>query len=288
MAQENKDELQWNSPASATALHSSFYLASQSYWFHTKRVMSLGDCGSPLKRVQTVHILLSGGITKKGTVGYKSDHFGGVFAYLPSSSDESDVIRTSRPISVQIHKEMKASSSKIPVVQVEHQDLRQIDKEAYPKFAAINDSLQKPVQAFVQQHSRAFFKFSRAISLAAEQYTHLTSSVLSVPQRESSKSGVQAALTAIRDTNYVLPDATHRIVRQMSLASRKVERALATPGTQQMLAGTRAINRLMGGAAWQSESMFRDSRFPYRPSPNNAPSPTSSAHSTTRPNSTAA
>ena len=226
--------------------------------------------------------LIVWGITKKGTVGYKSDQFGGVFAYLPSSPDESDVIRTFRPISVQIHKELTASSSKIQVVQVEHQDLRQIAKEAYPIFAAINDSLQKPVQAFVQQHSRAFLKFSRAISLAGEQYTHLTSSVLSVPKRESSKSGVQAALTAIRDTNYVLPDATHRIVRQMSLASRKVERALATPGTQQMLAGTRAINRLMGGSAWRSGSMFRDSRCPYHPSPNNAPSPTSSAHSTTR------
>ena len=228
------------------------------------------------------------GMTKKGTTGYRSNRFGGVFAFPSLSPDENNVIRSFQPISVQINKELKASSLKEQVVQVEHQDLRQIAKEAYPIFAAINDSLQKPVQAFVQQHSRAFLKFSRAISLAGEQYTHLTSSVLSVPKRESSKSGVQAALTAIRDTNYVLPDATHRIVRQMSLASRKVERALATPGTQQMLAGTRAINRLMGGSAWQSGSMFRDSRCPYRPSPINAPSPTSSAHSTTRPNSTAA
>ena len=191
------------------------------------------------------------GMTKKGTVGYKSDHFGGVFAYLPSSSDESDVIRTFRPISVQIHKDMKASSSKIPVVQVEHQDLRQIAKEAHPIYEAINDAGQRSIQSSVRLHSEAFLKFSRAIFLAGEQYSHLSSSVLGVPHHESSKSGVQVALKAIRATNRMMPDATQRIVRQMYLVSRKVKRGLATPGMQQMSAGTLAMNRFMGGMTWQ-------------------------------------
>ena len=195
--------------------------------------------------------LIVWGITKKGTVGYKLDHFGGIFAYPPSSPDESDVIRTFRPIGVQIHKEMKASSSKIPVVQVEHQDLRQIAKEAHPIFEAINDAGQKSIQSSVRLHSEAFLKFSRAISLAGEQYTHLSSSVLGVPRHESSKSGVQAALKAIRATNRMMPDATQRIVRRMYLASRKVNRALATPGMQQMSAGTLAMNRFTGGMTWK-------------------------------------
>ena len=162
------------------------------------------------------------GMTKKGTVGYMSDHFGGVFTYPPSSPDESDVIRSFRPTSVQSHKELRASSSKIQVVQVEHQDLRQIAKEAHPIFEAINDAGQKSIQSSVRLHSEAFLKFSRAISLAGEQYTHLSSSVLGVPRYESSKSGVQAALKAIRATNRMMPDATQRIVRRMYLASRKV------------------------------------------------------------------
>ncbi len=195
--------------------------------------------------------LIVWGKTKKGTVGYKSGHFGGVFAYPPSSPDESDVIRTFRPTGVQIHKEMKASSSKTQVVQAEDQDLRQIAKEAYPIFEAINDAGQKSIQSSVRLHSEAFFKLSRAISLAGEQYTHLSSSVLGVPRHESSKSGVQAALNAIRATDRMKPDATQRIVRRMSLASRKVSRALATPGMQQMSAGTLAMNRFMGGMTWQ-------------------------------------
>ena len=191
------------------------------------------------------------GMTKKGTVGYKSAHFGGVFAYPPLSPDENSVIRVFQPISVQVNEKSNPSPLKEQVVQVEHQDLRQIAKESYPIFAAINDSFQKPVEASVQQHSGAFLRFSRAISLAGEEYTHLMSSVLSVPQSESPKSGVQAALTAIRARNRMMPDVTQRIVRRMYLASRKVSRALATPGMQQMSAGTLAMNRFMGGMTWQ-------------------------------------
>ena len=228
------------------------------------------------------------GRTKKGTVGYKPDQFGGVFEYPSPLPDGSSVIRTFRPLNVAVQKELIASSQEVQLVLVEHLDLHQIAGEASLTLTAIGDALQSSIQSYVRQHSGALLKFSRAISLAGGQYTHLASSVVNPPNHRFSKSGVQAILAATRDRNRVMPDATQRIVRQMSLASRKIERAFATPGMQQMLAGTRAMNRLMVGAAWQSGSMFRDSRFPCRPFPNNAPSPTSSAHSTARPNSTAA
>lgn len=166
------------------------------------------------------------GVTKKGTVGYESDKFGGVFAYPPSSPDESDVIRTFRPVCVRIHKELRALSSKIQVVQLEHQDLRLSAKEAYPIFAALNDLLQKPVQAFVQQQSVAFLKCSRAISSVGE----LT------------------ALGATRHTSRLLPDASQRFVRQMSSASLELDRAFASPSMQKALAGIREMERAFSQA----------------------------------------
>ena len=191
------------------------------------------------------------GRTKKGTVGYKPDQFGGVFEYPSSFPDGSSVIRTFRPINVAVQKELIASSQEVQLVLVEHLDLYQIASDASLTLTAIGDALQSSIQSFVRQHSGALFELSRAISLAGEQYTHLTSSVVNVPNRRSSKSGVQATLAATRDTNCLLPDASQKIVRQMSLASRKIDRALATPGMQQMLAGTHAMNRVMVGAAWQ-------------------------------------
>ena len=164
--------------------------------------------------------LIVWGMTKKGAIGYKSNHFGGVFAYPSSSPDESKVIRTFQPISVQIHKELRTSSLKEQVVQVEHQDLRQIAKEAYPIFAAINDTLQKPVQAFVQQHSEAFLKLSRAISSVGEK----------------------TALGTTQNVSRVLPDASQRFMRQMSLASRRIDRVFISPRMQQMVTGIREMN----------------------------------------------
>ena len=191
------------------------------------------------------------GRTKKGTVGYNPDQFGGVFEHPSSFPDGSSVIRTFRPINVEVQKELIASSPEVQLVLVEHLDLHQIASEASLIFTAIDDVLQRSIQAFVRQHSGAFLELSRAISLAGEQYTHLTSSVLSVPRRGSSKSGVQAALAATRDTNLVLPDASQRIAQQMSAVSREARRVFATPGMQQMLAGTREMNRVMVNTAGQ-------------------------------------
>ena len=255
------------------------------------------------------------GRTKKGTVGYKPDQFGGVFEYPSSFPDGSSVIRTFRPINVSVQKELIASCQEVQLVLVEHLDLYQIASDASLTLIAIGDALQSSIQSFVRQHSGALLKLSRAISLliaigdalqssiqsfvrqhsgallklsraislliaigdalqssiqsfvrqhsgaslelsraislAGGQYTHLTSSMVNVPNRRSSKSDVQATLAATRDTNRLLPDASQRIVRQMSLASRRMDHAFATPGMQQMLIGTRALNRVMVDAAWQ-------------------------------------
>ena len=204
------------------------------------------------------------GRTKKGTLGYKPDQFGGVFEYPSSFPDGSSIIRTFRPINVAVQKELIASSPEVQLVLVEHLDLHQIASEASLTLTAIDDALQRSIQAFVRQHSGAFLELNRAISLASEQYTHLTSSVFSVPNRRFSKSGVQATLLATRDKNRVLPEASQRIAQQISAVSREARRVFATPGMQQMLAGTREMNRVMvdvaGQCAKQMSVVSREAR----------------------------
>ena len=169
------------------------------------------------------------GRTKKGMIGFRPTQFGGVFEYPTSLSDENSDTRIFRPIHAEVRKELIVTSPDVSLVLVEHIDLHQIARKASLTLTAIGDALQSSIQPFLRQHSEAMLALSRAISFAGEQYAQRMSSVFSASSRTFSKLGVQATLVATRNTNYVLPEVNQRIVQQMHLATREIDRALAAP-----------------------------------------------------------
>lgn len=188
------------------------------------------------------------GKTKKGMIGFRPSQFGGVFEYPTSLSDENSDTRIFRPIHAEVRKELIVTSPDVSLVLTEHIDLNQIAREASFALTAIGDALQSSIQSLLRQHSGALLALNRAISSAGEQYAQRMASVFSAQSRTFSKLGVQAT----RNTSYVLPEVNQRIVQQMHLATRDINRALYEPRMQQMLAGTRTMNRIMKNMALRS------------------------------------
>ncbi len=185
------------------------------------------------------------GRTKKGMIGFRPSQFGGAFEYPTSLSNENSDTRIFRPIHAEVRKELIVTSPDVSLVLTEHIDLNQIAREASFALTAIGDALQSSIQSLLRQHSGALLALNRAISSAGEQYAQRMASVFSAQSRTFSKLGVQAT----RNTSYVLPEVNQRIVQQMHLATREINRALAAPRMQKMLAGTHTMNRIMNDMA---------------------------------------
>lgn len=112
--------------------------------------------------------LIVWGMTKTGTIGYKRDHLGGVFALPPPLAEGGSDFRIFRPVGIAVYEECQAPAQEFRIVREEHLDIRQIASQASLRLKAFNDEYQMLIQSFLRQHNSTIFRVSRAISVASE------------------------------------------------------------------------------------------------------------------------